>query len=94
MMNAVARPPTRICPSPPTFQNRMRKAGASASATHRRIIVSRTVVQMEMARFFHARSGVPNVVWNIVAKTSSGFRPVNSTIVSEQTASASSTATA
>ena len=34
MQAAAARPPISACPSPPRFQQRMRKAGVTASATH------------------------------------------------------------
>ena len=37
MQAAVARPPIRIWPSPPTFQNRILNAGVTARETHSRI---------------------------------------------------------
>ena len=37
MQAAVARPPIRIWPSPPTFQKRILNAGVTARETHRRM---------------------------------------------------------
>ena len=43
MIRAEARPPTRICPSPPQFQKRILKAGASAMPTHSKMDRSRSI---------------------------------------------------
>ena len=39
MQAAEARPPIRACPSAPRFQQRMRKAGVTASDTHSSIAI-------------------------------------------------------
>ena len=45
MSPALAMPPTRICPSAPMFQKRMRKAGVRPTAIKRRMPLSRIVTQ-------------------------------------------------
>ena len=42
MNAAVVRPPIRICPSAPQFQNRMRKAGARDTLMSRGVNLSKT----------------------------------------------------
>ena len=59
MQAVVARAPIRICPSPPRFQKRMRKAGVSAREIHRRIAISFPRIQV--------RRAVPKAPENMVA---------------------------
>ena len=59
MQAAVARAPIRICPSPPRFQKRMRKAGVRASEIHKRIATSFPRIQIRLL--------VPKAPENMVA---------------------------
>ncbi len=80
MQAADARLPARIWPSPPRFQNFMRKAGVSASATQCRMAISCSRV--------HTLRCVPKAPLNMVAYTLMGFRPVVMVVMKPQTTTA------